>query len=881
MLVPSADNFGALLRRSRMAAGLTQEELAEAAGLSARGISDLERGVNSRPRQETVRLLLDALNLSPGERRAFETAARVRSSVKVDTQALRAPTNLPIQLSSLVGRSSDIRAVTSMLSEPDVRLLTLTGPGGVGKTRLAVHAAAELLDRFADGVFFVPLAAVHDPAFAPVAVAQALDLQVPGEQPVDEYLQGHLARRHMLLVMDNFEHLLPAAPFLADLLAVCPWVKLLVTSRSALRLSGEHEYAVPMLALPDLLYLEAAEGLLGYAAVELFFQRARAVRPDLGMDPATAAAIAEICVRLDGLPLAIELAAVRVKLLPPTDLVKRLDRPLQLLTGGPRDLPARQQTLRSTIAWSYNLLDASHRRLLCWLSVFAGGWTLQAAERLCDLSSSTAMCDVLDGLTALVECNLVQTITIGAGAARFSMLETVREYAEEQLDDSGEKNAVCELHARLCLELAEDSERRLQSAERADVMGQIVQERDNLRVAMRWAINNGATELGLRIAGNLYWFWDSTGQPREGRNWADAALGMAQAAAYPRPRARALYASGGLAWHLGDFRAAQPRLLEAVRLFRELDDKRSLAQCLQELGALAMAQGERATARPALAEAAALFHDVGDEWNLALTRFVWGDATAPDDRQAAQALYHQSLADFRRLGDTWGAALALTGLGGLAFQAEDYETAFAMFEEGLALRRETGHQWTIAISLASLGQAALRKGSDAQAATFLEESLALFRTREDSERTAWVLHCLGQLAMRSGDITLAVEHFSESLRLREDQGNLVNIAQCFADMAGTAWKTGDSERAVLLAGAAEGLLGRAGARFEPAEQREFEAALAEIREAVDPAKFEKVQAIGRALSVEQAIIHALGRRASDFPLVGEQLLHELPDRGTT
>ncbi|HTE85695.1 MAG TPA: helix-turn-helix domain-containing protein, partial [Dehalococcoidia bacterium] len=561
-MVTDETAFSALLRRYRGAAGLTQETLAERTGLSARGISDLERGVNERPRRETARLLADALNLTAEQRQDFQQAALLRNRTPLAReQAAEVETNLPATLTSFVGRASELVTLSTMLQRQDVRLLTLTGSGGVGKTRLALELAAANARHFPDGVFLIELAPLRDASLAPVAVARALEIQLPDQKPVVERLQEFFRRKRLLLLLDNFEHLLEAAPVLPQLLSSAPGLKCLVTSRAVLRVSGEHEFAVTPLLVPQLLYLPDSATLRQTPAVDLFVQRAQAANPDFEMTDANGAALAEICVRLDGLPLAIELAAARAKLLSPESLVTRLDNRLQLLVGGPRDLPPRQRTLVGTLAWSYDLLDLLEQRLFRWLSVFAGGWTLATAAALCADECDAAV-RTFDGLASLADNSLVQTQSHADGGDRFLMLETIREYAAERLRVSGEEGAARDRHAQVFLDLAEESERRFQGAGRTAWGRVIVGEQENMRAALGWLLDGVKAELAQKLAGNLYWFWDAVGRPGEGRRWAEAALALPGGETPGVPRAAALFTAGGFAWQQGDLSAARARLIE-------------------------------------------------------------------------------------------------------------------------------------------------------------------------------------------------------------------------------------------------------------------------------------------------------------------------------
>jgi predicted ATPase/DNA-binding XRE family transcriptional regulator len=453
--------FAVLLRRHRHAAGLTQEELAARAGLGVRTIRDLERGVSRAPHRETLALLADALPNSHEERATLVSAARAMHGATPhppQSRGARPPGVLPIPPTPLIGREHEEAAVTHLLLRRDVRLLTLTGAPGIGKTRLAMQVAAGLCETFADGMVFVGLAAIHDPTLLLSALAQALGVRDAGSQSLDATLAAHLRDKGVLLVLDNCEQVVAAAPLLAHLLASCPELKILVTSRAALRIRGEQEFTVPPLALPDSRHLPGLDDLAQYAAVALFVHRAQAVKPTFALTPTLAAHVAAICERLDGLPLALELAAARIKLLSPQALMARLESSLALLTHGPADLPARQQTMRCAIAWSYDLLAEQEQRLFRRLSVFARGWwTLEAAEAVCGAKGERPG-DVLDALQALVDESLVVQGEGADGEARYRLLELIREYALERLEASGEAETLRRRHAEYCLALAHEME---------------------------------------------------------------------------------------------------------------------------------------------------------------------------------------------------------------------------------------------------------------------------------------------------------------------------------------------------------------------------------------------------------------------------------------
>jgi predicted ATPase/DNA-binding XRE family transcriptional regulator len=486
-----------MLKRYRLDAGLTHESLAERAGLSARAISDLERGVTQAPRRDTLKLLADALRLTDDQRAALEAAARPRPA---PSERPRPEHNLPAQLTSFVGREREIGLVLDLLRRPDTRLVTLTGPGGTGKTRLAIRVAEELLDDVPDGIFFVALAPVADAPTIIQALAQALGVGGGPGHALEAGVADYLRDRRSLLLLDNFEHLLSGAPLVSRLLARCRDVKVLVTSRSALRLSGEQEFPLEPLPLPDLRRPPPASELAQNAAVALFVERAARARPGFALSADNAAALVGICVRLDGLPLAIELAAARVKLLPPPALLARLEgsSALRLLTDGARDLPARQQTLRATIGWSYDLLAPAEQRLFARVAIFVGGCDLEAAEAVCgdgppegDAAAPLAPLDieVIDGVASLVDKSLLRQEEGVGDEPRFAMLDTIREFGLERLAAAGEAAELRARHARHYLAMVEAGGPFLLASELRQ--RRLAAEQDNVRTALRWLVEQG------------------------------------------------------------------------------------------------------------------------------------------------------------------------------------------------------------------------------------------------------------------------------------------------------------------------------------------------------------------------------------------------------
>ncbi len=559
--------FGDLLRRHRDAAGLTQEGLAKRAGLSPDTISLLERGEHRRPHRHTVQSLAEALGLSQPDRNRFEKATRPPAA-RATVNGTR-PTDLPSQPTPFIGRERVLEEVRQRLLHPDVRLLTLTGPGGVGKTRLGLEVAGRVSAQFEDGVCFVALAPISDPALVLPAIAQALRVRHGAGQSVDEALGQFLRERQMLLVLDNFERLLEAGPPLARLLAASSRLKVLVTSRVVLRLQGEHNYEVPTLTLPLPGYRPSLEQMDNYEGISLFVQRALAANSGFKITTENAPVVIELCRRLDGLPLAIELAAARVKLLSPEAVLARLDNRLGLLTGRARDLPGRQRTLRATLDWSYGLLGAVECSLFARLAVFKGGWTLEAAEAICNVGDEV---EVLRHMGALVDKSLAHQHGGTQYEPRFAMLETVREYALERLEESEEAEQLRRRHAGYFLGLAEEEERASQGPLQRAWLDRLEAEHDNLRAALAWSLSpRGDTEMGLRLTGALSHFWYMREHHSESRMWLQSALERGSDAT--ATRAKVLVSAGRLAWFQGELARANTLLEEGLTLYKDLGDR--------------------------------------------------------------------------------------------------------------------------------------------------------------------------------------------------------------------------------------------------------------------------------------------------------------------
>jgi predicted ATPase len=907
-------SFGALLRFLRLRGDMNQRDLAIAVGYSEAQISRLEQNLRL-PDPDVLRArFLPALNLV-GEPElasrlvelAYAARAKPEPAATPELPAAAAPEEPPAPLppaspaplpafpNTLIGRDAEVAAAAQLLSEPGVRLVTLTGPGGIGKTRMGVAIAGACAAAFAHGAAFVPLATVADPQQVASAIAQALGVAVSASRPPEVALRQWARDRQLLLVLDNFEQVASAAPVVAELLAAGPGLKALVTSRTLLRIYGEHELPVAPLAMPhDAAASGDAAALASFPAVQLFVERARAARPTFALAPDNARAVAAICASLDGLPLAIELAAARLKLLSPAALLAQLGDRFAALTGGPRDRPARQRTLRAALAWSYELLSPDEQALFRRASVFAGGFDADAAVGVCADEPDPQITHELLG--ELVHHSLLQPAEDGAGGLRLAMLETVRAYAAEQLGASGEAAAARERHAAFFLQLAEDAAGALGGAEQPRWLDRLEREGGNLRAALQWAVETRAGEIAARFGAALWKYWRMRSRQSEGRAWLEALLAASAESVHPA-RGYALYGAGWIAHDQGELARAGAYYEASLGLYRALGDVRGIAEALHGVGEAAKLRKDFAAARAAFEESLALNEARSDAegiaWTLdhlaliafeqrdfppmlqqaqaALRRFralghAWGIATAllhvgmaqngQGDYAAAAGSLREAQARYLQLGNRSNSSVPQRHLADSLFEQGSIAEARAQLEESLQLSLGVGNRRTSARAMIGLARIALAEAALDEAALLAEVGAAILQEAGDERDVALAQRALGRVALARGDAARAAPSLRASYAafrmLAEGDGS----AEALGALAELALLEHSPERAATLLGAGDALI-RAGARPLRSERQRRDLVEAAARRALGDDAWQRAYDAGVALSP-----HALDAFAS-------------------
>jgi predicted ATPase/DNA-binding XRE family transcriptional regulator len=781
--------LGDLIRRYRLAAGLSQEDLAERAGLSVRGISDLERGRRLSPHMETLRLLAEGLGLTDVERASLIEAARpeLQAAPSPDSPTTAAPSSpprtshrsLPTPPTQLLGRDELVDQIAGHVLQEEIRLITLTGPGGVGKTRAGLEAARRLAPQFSDGVVFLDLSLLSsDHQFGPALLDALAFTGNQGADPVGQLIDL-LSNASLLLILDNFEHMLESAVSVARVLAFCPGVSVLVTSRTRLRLRGELVITVPPLSLPerDLGW----SGEIISPAVKLFVERARDASSNFVLDEQTIETVRDICRRLDGLPLAIELAASWLRVLTPGALLDQLNDHLPSLGGGARDAPERHQTLRHTLGWSLQMLGQDEQRLFRQISAFSGGAALDAIQATA-IGSPWDQLQLLELLANLVDNSLIRQSMADDGSTRYTMLETIRAFGREQAMERGEELPLRSAHAAWIRALAEEAEVGLVGPHESVWRSRLTDEQANIRSALDWSIEQGDIDSGLRIAGAVWRFWSKRGALLEGCEWLSRVLAL-PGEPEPELKAKASQALANMSFDLGDYAEAQTRFETSLAIRRNLPDKSLVANALNGLGLVAFAQG---------------------------------------DLHRAQELHRESLALSREAG-------SLIGIGNSLSNGADVEMALGnlaesrlLQEEGLAIRRELGDENSIGYSLYNLGVLARLEGRHEDALTLLLEAVELFRSAGDLYGQAYGYCDLGTVRALLGNPQQGSLEVLEALRLRIEIGDQRGMVDCTESAARIAAISGDVERAFRLVGAASSRRMLINAPRTPAEEQELQ-----------------------------------------------------------
>ena len=730
------------------------------------------------------------------------------------------PNNLPIQVTSFVGREKEIGEVKQLLST--ARLLTLTGSGGTGKTRLSLHVAAEVLDTFKNGVWFIELAPLSDPALVPFSIASALGLREEPGRPLITTLMDWLRDKELLLILDNCEHLIEAcAKFADEVLHASHATRILTTSREALGIAGESIYHVPSLQTPNPEEKIKIEQFEQYAAVRLFIDRATQSLSTFRVTNANAPAVAQICYRLDGIPLAIELAAARVKALSVEKIAERLDDRFRLLTGGSRTALPRQRTLQATIDWSYNLLSEDERVLLRKLSVFAGGWTLEAAEQVC-ASDIIASDQILDLLLHLVDKSLVVADT-NASEPRYHMLETVRQYAQEKLIESEEGEGLRDQHLAYFLDLAEQADKEMHGPNQIEWLEHLEKDHDNHRAALDWCLSNQKTEAALRLLGALAWPWSMRDHFSEVESWLNKIRVLPDVSDYAGLYARLLNHIGDNRCEGGEFREARSILEESRAIWLKLgvEGERGLAEALNYLGIVA--------------------------------RSYEGDITT------AQSFFEQSFELYQKHGDEWGMSWIIFQLGSNAYIQGHYAEAEEQFMKSLTKFQELGDKFAVAYMCSGMGDLAQFLGDYERAGKFYEQNLEIFQQLHSRFVLAWPFLNLGWVALYGGDYRKAKSLFDESLKRSVEDSNKALVTACLMGLASVLGMTSKSEQAARLFGAVQSLVEstRRTGHMELSAQKEFDHYVAVVRGQLDEVAFAKALAEGRTMTLEQAIAFAL------------------------
>ena len=822
-------SFGEWLRRQRKARGLTQDQLALQISCSTSALKKIE-AEERRPSTQIVEQLADFFDIPQVDRAAFLRFARgdwqstpieIKRALPWHTSTEPPLSNLPARLTSLIGREREIADVYEYLSKVDIRLVTLIGPPGIGKTRLSIEVARGAVSEFPGGVFFVALAPLEDPNLIAPTICQTLGFA----EAIDQYplrrLEKGIGEKKLLLVLDNVEHLIEeTATLVSNLLSACPDLKILATSREALRVQGEWLYPVPTLKVPNVNSSIDMESVSQFSALTLFVERARAVRSDFVLNTNNVKTIALICTRLDCLPLAIELIAARARFMSPQTLLTKLNDQFVLSADGVRAVSARQKTWHNAISWSYNLLAEPERILFRRLAIFAGGFTLEAAKVVCGLDELDGK-DIFDLLGRLIDKSLVVVEGVTThNETRYYLLETIREYALEKLKKSDEMMSLCLRHLTFFAEMVAEAEGNFKGALQAGWYYRLDREVDNLRAALTWFEGTNYAEIRLRFAAGLWRYWKSRGQSSEGRRHLQRTLeGLPPGPARQTAAcARALTAVGSLAYYEGDFSYSEQSRKDALAIFQNLGDHVGIADCLNGLGNIAISQG---------------------------------------NYDAARRFYEESLTLRRDLGDAWGVARLLGNLGLLAYFQMDYAQAYSLHSESLTLFRELRDDEGIANELVNLGDVALHQAELSSALAFYTESAATSGGLKDQWGFAYAIMGIANVALEQGDVSKASSLYRECLSLFHDESDYIGLPYALESMAALALTKSQPEKATRIFGAADALRKRTNSPMPLPNSSTYQKHISLLQGQLDRSKFEAAMEEGRAMAMEKAIAYAL------------------------
>jgi predicted ATPase/transcriptional regulator with XRE-family HTH domain len=860
------------LRKRRREIDLTQTEFAAKVGCSVDYIKSLE-AAERRPSKEFAKRLAECLELDESQFARFIAVARRTNSPNLQNELSRPdylsainsasaelpPTNIVLPGGKLVGRNQEIARVVELLRQAGVRLLTLTGPGGVGKTRLALHAALQLQGEYSEGVLLVSLASVLDSASLLSAIAGVLGVAESPGKSLLQTVQSYLAKKNMLLVLDNFEQISGGTSILGQILAATHHLKILVTSRVVLHTSWEFQWRVPPLDIPRDLQGLTSDSITEYAAMQLFAERAMRINPSVTTDETSIRAIAAICQKLDGLPLAIELAAARTNLFSATGLLRRLGENEDLLSSTNEELPKRQQKMSRTIEWSYRLLKEDQQRLFRSLAVFIGGCNLDAAELICT-SDTDRDIDIIEGLASLVDSSLLSRDVQPDGEPRFHFLETIKEYALKQLQGDGRLTRLRNAHAIHFLSLAESISSKLATARYAALFSRLDLEYDNIRGALQWLLENSDVVLALRLCLALGQYWQVRGKFAEGRRWLEAVLSM-KYEDYPAIRASASRLAGNLARAQGQYRPAKLFLEDSLKLSRLTNQAGEIVQSLHDLGLIYWYQHDYEEAEAHLNEALQLNSGTGD---LKLTATVLNQLGLIARRRSrfdeARDYLSRSLSIWKTIGDEWQVATTQNNLGALEYHQKNYSLAEDYLLDSLSLRRVLQDVGGESLTLSYLGRVARAQDRTDMAILYSEQALVAAQEwgLEDKVITAIVLHNLAHLACHKRDFPTAINYFRQSLTLYAETQDMYGIAFSLDGLAGVAASFGDLMVAGKLYQVAENLLSILGMQLDPADRIAHERSIPRTLSPDEELTWERAITEGNVLTTEQAIEIGIG-----------------------